>query len=775
MIAPPVTSEERFRLIIETAHDAFVAIDDHGRITDWNAQAERSFGWLREEALGRRLADTIIPERDRETHERALQRLRQTGEGPLIGRRVEMSAVHRDGHEFPVEMTITAAQAQAGWSFHAFLHDISDRKRAEEDLRREKEILQAIFDRVPVMLRCLDVSGRFQRINSEWARVFGWRLEDLEGRDIWAELYPDPDERRRAEAFLANPDGHWEDFRVRARDGRVIDTSWANIRLSDGTRVGIGQDVTERKRTETALRESEQRHRLLFEISPVPMWVYDTKTGAFLAVNDAAVERYGYSRDEFLAMTIEDIRPADEVARLRQAIAASPDRYLSGGTWRHRKKDGTIVEVDVSTQRLPFEGREARLVVVNDVTERQRAERTLRLRSLQRAASAQLGQRALTGLELDALLSEAVALVSSTLNVDACQVAELEAGPVLRLRAGFGWKTGLVGRATLPPGTRSLAGYALLTKSHVVSENLAQETRFSVSPMAREHGALSGASAIIGDPDRPFGVLVAYTSRRPRRFSEDDVQFLQSVANVLATAILRKREEEARRLLLERVFEAQEEERRRIARELHDEAGQQLTSLLVRLHALDRVARRQARAEVRRMRQAVSRLMDDLDRLARGLNPSVLDDLGLPTALRRHAEEEGRVLGLQIQVQVDGLGPVRLPRPVEISLYRIAQEALANVGRHARARHVSIRLRRDAAGVGLTVGDEGMGFDVAWTLQRAVAGHLGLHGILERASLIGGTATIDSRLGSGTTIDVRIPLEKVRARRRSRAAGRLSR
>jgi PAS domain S-box-containing protein len=550
----------------------------------------------------------------------------------------------------------------------------------------------------------------------------------------------------------------------------VVDTSWANIGLSDGTGIGIGQDVTERKRTESVLRESEQRHRLLFEINPVPMWVYDTTSWAFLAVNDAAVERYGYSRDEFLAMTIEEIRPGDEIARLRQAIATSPDRYVAGEIWRHRKKDGTIVEVDVSAQNLLFEGREARLVVANDVTERRRGERALRLRSLQRAAVAQLGQRALSGLELDALLSEAVALVSGTLNVDACQVVELGPDSELQLRAGFGWKRGAIGRAALPPGAGSQAGYALLTRSPVVSENLAHETRFSASPMARKHGAISGACVIIGDPDRPFGVLGVHTTRRIRRFSEDDVHFLQSVGNVLATAILRKRDEEARRLLLERVFEAQEQERRRIARELHDEAGQQLTSLLVRLRALDRIAPRQARAEVGSMREGVSRLMDDLGRLARGLNPSVLDDLGLPTALRRHAEEEGRVLGLQIRVVVDGLGAVRLPRPIETSLYRVAQEALANVGRHARARQVTIRLRRDVASVGLTVRDDGMGFDVERTLQRAVAGHLGLHGILERASLMGGTATIDSRLGRGTTIEVRIPLERRKARPRGGAA-----
>ena len=130
------SSEERTRRIIDTAHEAFVGMDAEGRITDWNHQAELTFGWSREEALGRVLADTIIPPRYREQHQRGLSRFLTTGEGPLLDRRCEVTALHREGHEFPVELTIAPLPWSSSYLFSAFVHDISARKRAEEDLRK---------------------------------------------------------------------------------------------------------------------------------------------------------------------------------------------------------------------------------------------------------------------------------------------------------------------------------------------------------------------------------------------------------------------------------------------------------------------------------------------------------------------------------------------------------------------------------------------------------------------------------------------------------------
>jgi PAS domain S-box-containing protein len=132
----------------------------------------------------------------------------------------------------------------------AVLRDVTERKAVESELARKSELLQTIFDNMPCMFNVLGPGVDPLMVNREWTRVLGWTPQDLGRGDILDLLYPDHDERRRTREFIQASDRSWRDFRLRARDGRMIDTSWANFRLSDGTMIGIGQDVTERKRAE---------------------------------------------------------------------------------------------------------------------------------------------------------------------------------------------------------------------------------------------------------------------------------------------------------------------------------------------------------------------------------------------------------------------------------------------------------------------------------------------------------------------------------------------
>jgi PAS domain S-box-containing protein len=126
-------SKDHFREIIDTAHEAFVAMDATGNITGWNRAAERTFGWASEKAIGRPLADTIVPERYREAHWKGIEKFMRRGKGPILNKRIELMAMHRDGHEFPVEMTVSPVRVRGGFMFNAFMHDISERKGFEEE------------------------------------------------------------------------------------------------------------------------------------------------------------------------------------------------------------------------------------------------------------------------------------------------------------------------------------------------------------------------------------------------------------------------------------------------------------------------------------------------------------------------------------------------------------------------------------------------------------------------------------------------------------------
>jgi len=222
----------------------------------------------------------------------------------------------------------------------------------------------------------------------------------------------------------------------------------------------------------------------------------------------------------------------------------------------------------------------------------------------------------------------------------------------------------------------------------------------------------------------------------------------------------RQRAVEVRARLLEQVIAAQEEEQRRIARELHDETGQSLTSLLIGLRLLTEApsldaARRQA-GDLHRIAAST---LDEVHRLARGLRPSALDEFGLVEAIEHHAADFGQARGLAVDVRALGFDAARLPPAIETAVYRIVQEALTNVAKHAGARGVSIVLQRRPEAVQAIVADDGCGFDVAAALGAPAAwAHLGLHGMRERAALLHGTVTFESAPGEGTTIYVRIPL-----------------
>ncbi|RME81610.1 MAG: HAMP domain-containing protein, partial [Caldilineae bacterium] len=217
-----------------------------------------------------------------------------------------------------------------------------------------------------------------------------------------------------------------------------------------------------------------------------------------------------------------------------------------------------------------------------------------------------------------------------------------------------------------------------------------------------------------------------------------------------------------RRRLLEQVMAAQEEERKRIARELHDELAQSLIVLMRDLeHLAEQVTPGHARLRrrIRDTRSLVQRTLDQTRSLIFDLRPTILDDLGLVPALRRYARQRLEEAGIQFRLDIEG-ETSRLPAAIETALYRIAQEAISNVMRHARASRVDIALRFAPEQVEMCVQDDGVGFDVPSVLAATSRnGCIGLLGMRERAELLGGQLHLDSRPQAGTTLTVRIPLE----------------
>jgi diguanylate cyclase (GGDEF)-like protein len=282
---------------------------------------------------------------------------------------------------------------------------------------------------------------------------------------------------------------------------------------------------------------------LLFAHNPQPMWIQDAETEGFRAVNDAALSQYGYSRSEFLGMSLDDLRSPGA----HQVTTRNGDRGTDGRPGipiRLLTKLGAPVEVDLLSEPVLYDGCFGTLVVARELRRNGQVPEERARRARQQAAVAELGAEALEGMDLGALFDQAARLVVDTVGVELSEVLCLnEQREGFVLRAGIGWEPGLVRQVTIPMSSSFYTGFAWSSRAPAVVEDYETETRFRPTQVVRDHGVVSSATVIIGRRGHPYGLLSALSSTSPG-FAEDDINFLKSLANVLANAIQRKAAEE---------------------------------------------------------------------------------------------------------------------------------------------------------------------------------------------------------------------------------------
>jgi PAS domain S-box-containing protein len=592
------------------------------------------------------------------------------------------------------------------------------------------------------------------------------KIRHPDGRPYEMEEWPlmrsirDGEEVRDWEYFYTLADGShlW----LRANSSPIYDEEG---RIVAG--VLVTHDITEPKMAEEKLREREERFRATFEQAAVGI-AHTALDGRWLRVNQKLCDILGYTREELLQKTFQEITHSDDLEPnleyRRQLLTGEKGSFSMEK--RYVRKDGSIVwgNLTASLGREPSGEPGYIIHVIEDITERKRVEKEREMRANQQAVVAELGLWALGNNDLQALMEDATASVARTLDVEYCKIVELlPGGKKLMLRAGFGWERDLVGGSTEDADLDSQAGYTLLSSEPVIVEDLNAETRFIPPPLLREHGVVSGLTVVIAGREGPFGVLGAHT-RSLRAFSEDDVNFLQAVANVLAMAIERKEAQEK----LEQVREA---ERSRIARDLHDEALQDLAQ------AKWQAQLAQTKLQEPELAGRMSRLSAALGRVEYQVRTAIYDlrlkeEQDRPFAvLLESLVELHRTMAPDCDIRLD-IGGGILSGPLGTTgteLLRIMGEALTNARRHSGARNVGVTVRASEEMLWAEVSDDGRGFDPA-EQPYTVTGGMGTRDLRERTRALGGVLKIESQPGKGTKVrfelalarDSEVPEEEVR-------------
>jgi two-component system cell cycle sensor histidine kinase/response regulator CckA len=366
-------------MVLRNAMDGFWVVDMQGRFLEANEAYCRIIGYTRDELLAMKVSDIEAAESPEVTAAHLANIVRKGSDRFLTRHR------RKDGAVLDVEVSANYLPLDDGRLF-VFLRDITQRIQTQAELSKLSIAVNASSEAIFMT----DMEGIIRFVNPAFQHLYGYAAAEVVGKTTPRILKSGMIPQAAYESFwnsLLSKRVLTGEIINKTRDGRLltIESSTNSILNEQGQSIGflaIQHDITERKQAEATLTESEVRYRGLFEANPHPMWVYDVETLAFLQVNDAAVAHYGYRRDEFLAMTIADIRATEDVARLL-AYIAHVDKYAmdDASGLRHRKKDGTFIDVEITSHAIDHGGRRARVVLAHDITKRRGAEAALLVQS----------------------------------------------------------------------------------------------------------------------------------------------------------------------------------------------------------------------------------------------------------------------------------------------------------------------------------------------------------------------------------------------------------
>jgi PAS domain S-box-containing protein len=622
------------------------------------------------------------------------------------------------------------------------MFDITERKQSETALRQSEQQLRVITDALPGLIASVDCDERYRFVNAGYERQFGLSREHIIGlpvKDLLKEEYPTVQpfirrvlngERISFETTLMGEGGEQTLLSTYVPDRTPSD-------VVDGFYVLI-TNITERKRTECALKESEERFRHLFEQASDGIVTADLN-GQYLDVNSRACQMLGYSREELFGLRVPDLLDPQDYPRLRAIKAELLQGHRHSGEWKLRRKDGGTISVEISAKLQPDRRWHA---IVRDITERKRADAGLR--------ESEAYFRMLADATPVLVWKAGTDRLCSWLNRSWLEYT----GRVLDDELGTGRTD------SIHPDDR--ANFIRVYNAHF-SRQEPFELEYRLRRQDGTYGWILDRGVPLLSATGIFsGYLGAALDITDRKLAEEQLQQwtveLEKRVDERTQALVHS---QARlRALMSDLSATEQQERRRLATELHD--------YLAQLLVVGRMKLSQARPQVHnpKTEQLLSEVDDMLTQslnytrfLVAELSPQILYQFGLPAALKWLAGQmKSHGLSVAIHCQVDQLP---LVEEIAVILYQSVRELLFNVAKHAGTGEATITLTQSPGNqVTITVSDKGSGFnpDILLETDRHHPGRFGLFNVQERIEAVGGKLRLTSAVGSGTTITLNAPL-----------------
>jgi PAS domain S-box-containing protein len=768
--------------LLDLAHDAIVVRDLANRIVFWNSGAEETYGWSREEVQGQVIHSLLHTKFPQALEELGPEFLRQ---GQWQG---ELTHTRRDGRAIVVASRWALQRDKEGnpTAILEINRDITERKQAEAGRARLAAILEATSD----LVGTADRQGRVLYLNRAGRQMLGIGADEDISNFNFRDLHPEGATQLILEQGSREARRHevWSgETAFLSRRGQEIPTSQVIVAHKDAAgRVEfystIARDITESKRAASALEEVNSRLQTLVQACPLAIIARNLE-GRIISWNPAAEHIFGWRQEEVMGRSLPTIPLEQEEEYQKLDRRKLQGNTMLGLELRRRRRDGALIDVRLSTAPL-LDGTGARMGmmgIVEDVTERKRMEETLRKVSRSLQAITACRQALIRATNEAELLHEVCRIIVAVGGYRMAWVgfAEHDAGKTVRPAAQTGLDEGYLDQLQLTWANtergRGPVGKAIRRGKPVICRNTQTDPNVA---FAREETQKRGFASILALPLNfaPASGALAIYAVEPDAFDDEEIRLLMGLADDLAYGITalraqaeRRRAEEALkeseqelRLLTSRLLSIQEKERRRVARELHDELGQSLTVLKIHLVAIEEKLspkQQHLKANCEQMLSYIDTVIENVRRLSWDLSPSSLEDLGLSSSLAYLVDEICRNNNIQSSVAMDEIDQLFSPE-TQINIYRIFQESLTNIVRHARADHVSVNVKRGNGKVSFMIQDNGRGFNVSRAMSRKfVKRSLGLTAMNERALMAQGSLKISSQKGQGTTITFTIPTD----------------